>query len=190
MIEVREKVGALGQQVVPGVAFDNVQRGSVRRVGVIVREFLCREHLLAEITARRERIDNTDRAARVGVAQYDDALLHNDKAIDEVALLEDGFANTRAVLFKTRRQRGVLFVVKPVKGLDQNKMLGEIHKFSFNFCAAFRFIPFTCASSSTVAARILSSEPKWLSRARRRIGPMPGIESNCEASPLLARTER
>jgi hypothetical protein len=49
------------------------------------------------------------------------------------------------------------------------------------------FIPLTADNSSIVAALILSTEPKCFKRDLRRVGPMPGIESNCEAMPNFVR---
>lgn len=45
----------------------------------------------------------------------------------------------------------------------------------------------TAESSSTEASLILSMEPKCFKSALRRVGPMPEIESNCEASPIFER---
>src|SRR5262249_49530890 len=56
--------------------------------------------------------------------------------------------------------------------------------------AAARLMPRTEARSSMLASRMPSSEPNFTSSARRRLGPMPGMASSCEARPILPRRMR
>src|SRR5262245_57387717 len=60
----------------------------------------------------------------------------------------------------------------------------------FRSSALFLVIPGTATRSSSVAARMPSSEPKALSSARLRLGPMPGISSRVDLTADLARRPR
>lgn len=60
----------------------------------------------------------------------------------------------------------------------------------FSSSAALRVIPGTAASSSTVAFRIPSSDPKRFSSNCRRFGPMPGISSSRDDVADLLRSLR
>jgi len=51
-------------------------------------------------------------------------------------------------------------------------------------------MPLTDISSSTLAFLIPSMLPNFISKALRRVGPIPGMASNREATPILPRALR
>lgn len=64
------------------------------------------------------------------------------------------------------------------------------YRLALSCSAALRVIPGTAASSSRLAARMASSEPKCLRRAERRREPMPGTSSSCEVMVWRPRSWR